>query len=161
MLYEIINPSDPYTIEADSLAVAFVACVFLGSGQYAFKALDTDGVDIPLFLFGNTEEWCHDHLGESFKSVIDRVTTEPAKRGELERCLDSCLIGHEEDRKTYQAGLDLIDDPAKRERWRLRWHDDRLSSMHDIGTRAYGMVAALRDGARNPLIPAPNQVFAS
>src|SRR5437773_974725 len=64
-LYNIVNMSDPYTIEAVSLDVAFVACLFLGSGQYAFEQLDgKEGV--PLFIFGGTEEWCREHLNEGF-----------------------------------------------------------------------------------------------
>jgi hypothetical protein len=145
-LYEIINPSDPYTIEAPSLDVAFVACLFLGTGQYAFKPLDEDGEEIPLFIFGGMEAWCAEHLEEGFEAVVTRVTTEPAKRKELADCFDSCLIGRREDRNAYRAGLELIDDPAKREQWRDRWHDDRRSSLNNIGARAFEMASKLREG---------------
>ncbi len=162
MLYEIINMSDAYTIEANSLDVAFMACLFLGQGQYSFKPLgDEEAQDIPFFMFGGVEEWCSLHLSQSFKAVVDHLTTDPAKREELADCLDSCLIGHQEDRETYRAGIELIDDPAKRETWRRKWHKDRLSSMNDIGNRAYIMAKKIRDGAVNPIIPAPQQVFSS
>ncbi len=157
MTYEIINMSDPYTIEATSLDVALVACLFLGSGQYAFQPLSGDAVEIPLFLFGNCERWCLDHLGAGLKDIVDRVTADKAL--ELADCMDSCLIGKLKDRETYRAGLELIDDPVKRDEWRKRWHEDRLSSLNDIGGRAYAMAAKLRNGMRNPLIPAPQQVF--
>ena len=170
MLYEIINPSDAYTIEAASLDVAFVACVFLGRGLYSFQPIDVgedaDGEpevtkvaaeEIPLFLFGGTEEWCKQHLNESFESVVDRVTKDKAT--ELAACFESCLIGKATDRDTYLAGLKLIEDPHNREEWRRRWHDKRRSSMNDIGGRAYLMAKRLREGASNPLVPAPQQVF--
>lgn len=32
--YDLINPSDPYTFEADDLEIAAVAVVLLGDGQY-------------------------------------------------------------------------------------------------------------------------------
>jgi hypothetical protein len=160
VLYEIINMSDPYTIEAKSLDVALVACLFLGRGQYSFKPLNSDdAAGVPMFLFGGTEKWCQQFLGEGLESVVDRVTTDAAKRAELAECFDSCLIGRGEDRETYRAGLDLIDDPDKRELWRRKWHEDRLSSMNDIGGRAYKMAAKLRDGQANPIVAAPQQVF--
>jgi hypothetical protein len=159
MLYDIINMSDSYTIEAQSLDVALVACLFLGSGQYSFMPLHGDGEEVPLFLFGGAEEWCQRHFGEGLEAVVDRVTTDPVKRVELAACFESCIIGHEEDRNTYMAGLDLIDDPEKRKKWRALWHEDRLSSMNDIGARAYEMADKLREGIANPLVPAPRQVF--
>lgn len=161
MLYNIVNMSDPYTIETSSLDVAFVACLFLGRGQYAFEPLRDEGVRVPIFMFGGVDDWCLEHLAESFKAVVDRVTTDPAKRAELADCFESCLIGRAEDKETYRAGLDLIDDPVKREQWRSRWHDARRSSMNDIGRRAYQMATNIRAGIGNPIIPAPVQVFAS
>ncbi len=159
MLYEIVNPSDPYTIEALSLDVAFVACVCLGRGQYAFTPLQEGGTEIPLFLFAGTEEWSQEHLREGFEAVINRVTTDPAKRIELADCLDSCMIGHAADREAWKAGFELTDDPAKREWWRRKWHEDRVTSMNDIGKRAYAMAAKLRGGEKHFLERAPQQVF--
>ena len=162
MLYEIVNPSDPYTILAESLDVAFVACLFLGNGHYAFDPLQEGGVKIPLFLFGGTEgreAWCQEHLHEPFEAVLKRVTTEPLKVAELATCFESCLIGRFEERETYQAGLDLIDDPENRVAWRVRWHDTRRSSLNDIGNRAHEMAVRLRKKIPGPLVPAPPQVF--
>ncbi len=157
MIYEIVNMSDPYTIEARSLDVAFVACLFLGSGQYAFKPLEEGAEEVPLFLLGGAEQWCRAHFAESVENVVGLVT---GQRLDLAACLESCLIGHLKDRETYRAGLELIDDADKRIQWRERWHNDRLSSMNNIGARAYRMAAKLRAGASNPLEPAPQQVFA-
>jgi hypothetical protein len=147
MLYEIINPSDPYTIEAQSLDVAAVACLFLGRGQYAFDPIGGDNSpEVPMFMFGGTDEWCLEHFNESFESVVNRVTKEKAV--ELAECLESCLIGKAADRETYRAGMELIDDPKKREQWREKWLEDRRSSMNNIGARAYAMAEKLRAGAR-------------
>ncbi len=61
MKYEIINPSDSYTIEhSDFLALA-AACVLLGNGQYALSPIDHDGERVPMFLFGGFEEWWRKH----------------------------------------------------------------------------------------------------
>lgn len=159
MIYEIINMSDPYTIEAKSLDVAAVACLFLGRGQYAFDPIDdNESAEVPMFMFGGTDEWCQNHFHESFQSMVDRVTKEKAV--ELAECFESCLIGKFAERKTYQAGIELIDDPEKREKWRNKWLEDRRSSMNNIGARAYEMAKKLREGAANPLVQAPKQVFA-
>jgi len=40
MLYEIINMSDPYTIEAKSLDVAFIACMF----GYSEDSVESDNL---------------------------------------------------------------------------------------------------------------------
>ena len=156
MLYEISNPSDSYTIEAKSLDVAFVACILLGNGQYAFEALEDGAEDIPLFMFGGHDAWSQKHFVKKTEDVLMQVTS--GKLMELADCFDSCLIGRPSDRKTYLAGLELIDDPAKREIWRARWHDVRRSSMNDIGGRAYAMAKKLREGELKQE-PVPQQVF--
>ena len=158
MLYEIINPSDKYTIEVKSLDVAFVACVFLGNGQYAFDPLEDGGEKIPLFCMGGWNVWCHEHFQNTIEAVFNSVTGNPEKCVELADCLDSCLIGSVHDRATYNSGLELIDDPVKREAWRAQWHDQRLTSMNDIGSRAYAMAKKLRAGAVKQE-PVPAQVF--
>jgi len=157
MLYEIINPSDPYTIEAPSLDVALVACLFLGSGQYGFKPIDGGAIEIPLFLLGGHEEYCQEHFGCTLDALITRVTEE--KSAELAKCFESCLIGYQQDRSTYKAGLELIDDPAKREQWRDRWLDEGRSSMNNIGGRAYKMAAKLRAKQKRVAEAVPQQVF--
>lgn len=49
MLYEIINPSDPYTLHADDLEVAAIVASLIGEGQYALEPQEPDGVKVPLF----------------------------------------------------------------------------------------------------------------
>jgi len=160
MLYEIINPSDAYTIEAKDLEIAFVACVLLGRGQYAFEPIgDDEGVKIPFFMFGGTDDFCQKHFAKSAGAVLDGVME--TRAGELAECLDSCLIGGKSNRQLYFDGLALIDDPDKREQWKVRWHDERRSSLNDIGGRAYEMAKRLRDKSSSPIVEAPQQVFAS
>jgi hypothetical protein len=158
MIYEIINPSDAYTIETQDFDVAAVACLMLGTGQYAFKPLEDGGQEVPLFLFGGHDVWCQEHFSMSADDLVGTVLTK--KRDSLAACLESCIIGRLADRQAYLAGLELIDNPAKREKWRARWHDDRRSSMNDIGGRAYKMAAKLRAHQSTAVCePAPQQVF--
>ena len=82
MLYTIINPSDPYTVEANRLDVAAVASLLLGSGQYSFEPLD-GSVDIPMFGFMKQEDIdkVYDHLnrnlGEKFCIHVEWPTNIP------------------------------------------------------------------------------------
>ena len=155
MVYEIVNMSDPYTIEAATLDVAFVACVFLGRGQYAFEPQEEGATAIPMF-FGGTEDWCQTNLHQSLEQVVDRVTRE--KAAELAACFESCIYGKPGRRALFLLAWSLIEDAAKQAIWREAWQDQR-SSMNDIGGRAQEMAKRLRAGSANPLVEAPQQVF--
>jgi hypothetical protein len=157
MLYEIVNMSDPYTIEAASLDVAAVACAILGSGQYQFKPLEDGGEEVPFFMFGGQDEWCQKHFQESFEQLVLRVRTE--KREELADCLDSVLIGKKDARADFLSGRDPNETREAFEKARLERHDERLTSFNDIGGRAYKVAKNFRkDVAEFP--KAPKQVFA-
>lgn len=160
MIYEIVNPSDPYTIEADDLEIAFAACIILGRGQYGLDALQPGGKIVPLMIFGGTEQaetYCQEEFGKTLEEVIDSALDQ--RKLELANCLDSVLIGRGlESRQRYQEALTeyaIIDEPA----YRMKRHDEMRSSMNDIGGRAYRIAARLRKGEDKPIEPAPQQVF--
>lgn len=89
MKYEIVNPSDPYTLETDNLEAAAVACFFLGSGKYALT--DEEGNQaVPFFLFGGHDEWFKEHFGYGFEESIDRVDKQ-----KLVEALESVSMGSE------------------------------------------------------------------
>ena len=51
-IYEIHNPSDPYTLKAADPAAAALACLFLGEGAYVLT--DEDGTSVlPFFRHGS------------------------------------------------------------------------------------------------------------
>lgn len=150
MLFNIVNPSDPYTVEAPSLDVAAVASLMVGQGQYSFASLD-GSEDVPMFAFmGNddTNAWFKQHCGDDAETVVTRVTSE--KKIELADCLDSVIIGHYSDRQLYLLALSSITDPANREKYIFEYHDKKRSSMNDIGGRARQLAAKLRGGANAP-----------
>jgi hypothetical protein len=136
MIYEIINPSDPYTIEADDSMIAAVAVLLLGSGQLALE--DETGNDVlPLLLFGGVDKWITENVGD-INVYIDQHHTAIAV------ALDTILIGSAKDRAFYHEAERLIDDPMKkRELWES-WHDKRRSSLNDIGAAAHRLVGVLR-----------------
>ena len=141
MLFDIINPSDPYTIESPSLDVAAVACIFLSQGKYPFKSLD-GGQDVPVFMLGGAEEWCKERFNESIMELSNRVMD--TKMKELADCLDSVLYGDAEERIKFLAETSDM-DRLTFEAARMMRQDDKRSSINDIGERAYRMAAKLRE----------------
>lgn len=140
MLFELSNPSDQYTFEAPDLATAAAVAWILGRGAYGAHQLDGDrAAHVPIFLLGGAEEWSRETFGADPADVLNSVL-----HGILADALDSLLVGDAHARETYRAGLELIDDPAKREAWRDRWHDDRRTSLNNIGAAAWAVAKALR-----------------
>lgn len=143
MLFEIINPSDAYTIKAPDLEIAAIVCVFLGNGNYAFKPLDTDAAnEVPMFLFGGHDEWFTEKFGAKLEDVIDRVMVK--RRAELADCFDSALIGSHADRNEFDLASQHH-TAGQRKAFRDARHDNRRSSLNDIGKRAYEMAKRLRE----------------
>ena len=140
MLFKIVNPSDPYTIEASSLDVAVMASVLLGQGNYQFTSLD-GGQDIPFFAFGGWDKWSKEHFKESLMELSNRVMD--TKLDEVAASLDSVLYGDEQERVQFLAktkDMDRNDFMAER----IMRQDKNRSSMNEIGERAYRMAAQLR-----------------
>ena len=131
-LYELINPSDPYTFYAPSIEIAGVAVVMLSSGFGATPARG-EGESTPV-LFGWKEwleekgidnAWCIAHLSE----IAD--------------ALDSFLIGNAAHRADVESMLDEL-PPEKRDAWRAKRQDRHRSSMNQIGEAAYAAAKRLR-----------------
>jgi len=157
VIYEIVNPSDAYTIVAADFEVATVACLLLGNGQYAFDPLEDGGEKVPLFLFGGADAWCRKRFGTGCETLVRRVIL--GRHESLAACLDSCLIGRLDARREYESALRLIETETNREQFRRERHDRRRSSLNDIGARAWKMAKNLREQTPAPLISAPPQVF--
>jgi len=114
MKFEIINPSDPYTMTAPDLEVASVAVCFLGDGKYMLEGLDdAAGHGVPAFLFGGHDEWFSSKFGMSFSETAEHVMNH--RSDDLAAALDSVTL-------------------------RLA----RASSLNDIGGRARALAQAVR-----------------
>lgn len=132
-VYELINPSDPYTFEAPNIEVAGAAVCLLSTG-FGAKRLSGEVDESTPVLFG-WEEWFKSHgidstwLNEHGAAVAD--------------ALDSFLIG---DAATRSDTMDMLAQLSedKRDAWRSRRQDRHRSSMNDIGEAAYAMAKRLR-----------------
>lgn len=137
LAWEIINPSDKYTITAPTFAAAAAAALLIGEGKLALEPEHDEGQRMPLFLFGGHEEFIAEHFGGDLVRWIDDHKSEVAD------ALDSVLLGGLGRRADYDAAVAAIDDPEKLARFRERWQEKR-SSMNDIGGYAHRLAAHLR-----------------
>jgi len=138
--YEIINPSDACTVEAEDSTVAAVAILLLSEGAYGCR--DEEGNDfLPPLVFGG-EEAVNGWLESVGIGDLGEYVNE--KREAIAAVLDSAMYGKFVDRRAYKKGLELIDDEAKRKEWRDAWEDDRRTSMTKICQAAWSYARALR-----------------
>lgn len=125
-LYELINPSDPYTFEAPNIKVAGIVALLISSGFGANRVGDDIEETSPVLL--GWDEWLKDN-------DIDKVWIDN-HRAELAQAFDSFLIGGLHDR---QDVVDMLEElpPEKQEAWRAKRQDRRRTSINQIGERAY------------------------
>lgn len=78
MKFNLINPSDAYTFEADDLVIAAVMVCLLGDGKYGADEIgegSSKDNHVPVFLFGGHDEWFSRKFGMNFedtaRSVLD------------------------------------------------------------------------------------------
>jgi hypothetical protein len=139
-VYEIVNPSDPYTIEGNLTTVA-IAVTILGRGMYSLR--DEDGeIVLPFFAFQGTKtmnEWFNKQCRKTAQEYMDSIPN-----NELAECLESVVIGNFKDRETYFETLEKL-EPSKRKKWASQYHEKTRSSLNDIGRRAKKTAKELRE----------------
>jgi len=114
MKFNIINPSDPYTMEADDLEIAAVAVSILGNGKYPLEGIgDATGENVPPFLFGGHDEWFTEKFGGNYEQIAQRVID--SRSDALARAFESVTL-----------------------------QSERRSSMNNIGARAAEYALAVR-----------------
>lgn len=143
-IWDIINPSDPYTLETDDHDVAAVVCSILGNGGYGLKEINGDR-RVPLMLFAADVVWFESTFRMTAAALFDAVMS--TKRDAVIAALDSVVIGSAVDRKTYFGALEHVSDPAVRDAWCETWHNDRRSSTNDIGKLSWDMARQMREHA--------------
>ena len=138
-LFEISNPSDPYTIKSDDWRVTCAATLLLGGGAYGLTEYRGKR-GMPVFLLGGCDAW--------FKSEFNCDAEEFIKTTSLESiiaALDSVLIGSPSSRLEFDLALDAIDNPEKKRAVLAARHDRKRSSMNNIGASAERLANKLRE----------------
>jgi hypothetical protein len=137
-IYELCNPSDPYTFEAPNIQIAGLCAAFL-STSFGAKQVDAD-VQSPV-LFG----WDHWFKEQGMLGEDGELTGYiKAHAKEIADAYDSFLIGSVSDRQDVVEMLKLIPED-KREKWRAERQDRHRSSMSKIGERAYQLARQMRE----------------
>ena len=145
-IYEIINPSDPYTLEAEDFKDAAVAILMI-SPELGLEMVprcaeeaNQDAPSLPILAFGGMEKWIEDHICpmKDVKKFIDD------RREAIAKVLESVLIGKPRERRIFEDAMEAIDDPKKREAFKAKWHDGKRSSLNDIGGAAWDLAKYLR-----------------
>lgn len=141
MIFDIINPSDACTLEADDFEVAAIAGFFLGAGRYGLRQLDGEReLEMPILMFG-ADSWFQQMFGRSFEESMQWVTRHCHE--ELTAALDSVVYGDAADRLAF-VELTRSMTPEWRTTKRREWNEARRSSMNDIGKQARVLVQRLR-----------------
>lgn len=142
MIYEICNPSDAMTIEADEDLVAALAGLYLGQGQVGITSAKGEDV-LPIFIFGGDEA-----LVAWLKTVgIDGIdglkTTLMTRKDEIAACLESIAYGSITDRKGIMA---VVEGKEHHERLEAmaKWNDAQRSSLNDYSTACFNLAKEIR-----------------
>lgn len=134
MLWELINPSDPYTFEAPNLSIAAVCAELLSRG-FGARCIDPGHDDeCSPVLFG-WDEWLKDR-GIDGDWVVEH-------RHEIADALDSFLIGRASERKEAKEAMAMM-TPEKAAEYKAARQERNRTSMNQIGEAAYKIAARLR-----------------
>lgn len=129
MIYELINPSDPYTFIAPDREAAALVVGILGTA-YGAEATENDSDGVPVMILGGFNEWYLDTFGRDIEAGLK------ARRKDLVSALRSFVYGRPEERNIYEKAMSAIDDPEKKAGFKKEWQN-RRSSMNNIGETAW------------------------
>lgn len=118
MKFNLINPSDPYTIEGADLMIVAVAACLLGDGKYGLDGIGEDeGIKMPIFILAKADDWFAEKFSMNYEGAAEYCIH---KRGEeLAKVLES-----------------------------VKLTSGRRSSLNNIGRRAELMAGAVREAAK-------------
>jgi superfamily I DNA/RNA helicase len=139
---EIINPSDPYTIEISDWQAACVAVALLSRGMYGLTALDDSDRRMPPLMLGGGKKFFAEIGIDDLKAWL-RV---PENNLRMAAALDTVVIG---DRDLYDS-LTEGKAPEELKAFNAIWHDKIRSSLNNIGGSAEAFAAQLREEAEVP-----------
>lgn len=140
-VYEIINPSDPYTFRASDDKVAEAVVLLVGDGAYGcLRVEDDETIGRMLAFIGKGE--AEKYIEENFGNLGDYLR---ANKDEIIAALDSVLCMSAGQRFTYESALELIEGEEKKKAYRDGVHDKLRSSMNDIGAYAWKLAARFRE----------------
>ena len=138
MLFDIINPHDPYTLEADDLEIAANAIALIGRGQYGLQQLSGDkSATMPMFPVTGHDEWFTKQFGRDFATSLNYVMENRA--ADLAKALASVSIGTPAQKREFEQEAADCKDEEEFQALLAKRHDAIRTSMVDIGRIAWGI----------------------
>ena len=128
-IFEIINPSDTYTLKTERFDLACCVALMLGSGNFGLREIGGDR-HMPIFLFGGEDAWLNEQFGLSLDEFFSKCIC-----AELCQVFASVLIGSPSDRATFESAVSLMNEDAAAV-FRADYQDRKRSSMNNIGALA-------------------------
>lgn len=132
IIWELINPSDTYTLQGDDHEAACVANCCLGRGNTGLDAFvdgnKDESLGCPIFMFGGHDEWFKEKFGRSFEESLE------AKASAAADILDTILAGSISERELFERSNFTWEE----------WQERNQSSITDYGRSAKALARSLR-----------------
>jgi hypothetical protein len=146
-VYQLINPSDPYTMRARDHQTAVIALLFLSHWHIGGEPIDPpepEGLHTPFYPFGLSDDALGPELDrQGIPEGLNAWMGSQENLHALADALDSVLYGHSNDRSLFEAAVEAITDPSMAAALKAK-HQDQRSSMNDIGGRAVRLADTFR-----------------
>lgn len=144
MIYELVNPSDAITIEADDELAACIGIVIFGEGYLTLKN-DRGESLMPVFAFGpDFDKWLES------KGVKDSSLYFDANAGKIAGILESAVYGNIPDRRAFDSMTQRM-SPEAAVHYREGWNNKRRTSLRNIVARMAEFAAKLRAMEESPV----------
>lgn len=141
MIYELINPSDPVTIQAEDDKVAAAVALIVGKGAMGLFRTDGYGNGIqvlPIMIFcdkSQLDEYLRElGIHDMSKFIVEKIN-------EIIDCLESALVGSASDRVAIMEVCSQQGDVKKAMRV---WNESKRTSMNDICGACHGFANEFR-----------------
>ena len=136
MLYEVINPSDCVTLEADDELVACVATLLLGQGRYGLKSDNANKQVLPIMFHQSAlDDWLKEK-----QIVLDDFIDQHSV--ELAECLESALVCSMTSRAALIKAIEASGGDKKAAF--ATYNEERRTSMNNICGRAAQLASYCR-----------------
>lgn len=145
MIFELINPHDPYTLEANSLEVAAVTTYILGKGIYCLREITGDGSGTMPVLptLDAANRWFLKNFDRNLEKSMTAISEQQTEQ--LVKSLASVTIGDIKHRRAMEELLQRSDTFPTYIEALKEMHDAIRTSDIDIGRVAWGMADVIQD----------------
>lgn len=134
MIYELINPHDPYTFEAPDAQVAALVCLLLGGGAYGADPETDEEEDrwgVHIFCKGDDVEA---EFQERWSMSID--TSMRTRKDDVAAALRSLMIAGRAERSGIKAAMEACPTQESRDAFVATYEDKKRSSLTELAGRA-------------------------